>query len=120
MYIVAVGMGVAVHYSVMFFLAAIAFWIVRAQGLIYGYYNLFNIGRYPDTIFGKGLFRFVFSWVIPVIVVANVPARLLGNVLEGEAPVWLLLRLAAAAALAVGFTRVFWRFALKRYSSASS
>jgi ABC-2 type transport system permease protein len=118
MYIVAVAMGVAVHYSIMFFLATISFWIVRAQGLIYGYFNLFNIARYPDSVFGKGVFRFVFSWIIPVIVVANVPARLLGGLFDSPLP--LLARLAGAAAIAVVLSRVFWRFALRRYSSASS
>jgi ABC-2 type transport system permease protein len=118
MYLPAVALGVAVHYSIMFFLATISFWIVRAQGLIYGYYNLFNIARYPDSIFGHGIFRFVFSWIVPVIVVANIPARLLGGIFE--APLPLLAHLAGAAALAAGFTRAFWHFALRRYSSASS
>jgi len=118
MYIVAVGLGVTVHYSIMFSLVTISFWIVRAQGLIYGYYNLFNIARYPDSIFGKGLFRFIFSWIIPVIVVANIPARLLGRVLDPPLP--LMAQLAGAAILAVGLSRAFWRFALRRYSSASS
>ncbi len=102
----------------MFSLATISFWIVRAQGLIYGYFNLFNIARYPDSIFGNGLFRFVFSWIIPVIVVANIPARLLGRIFD--APLPLLAHLLAAAALATGLSRAFWRFALRRYSSASS
>ncbi|HEX4083832.1 MAG TPA: ABC-2 family transporter protein [Chthoniobacteraceae bacterium] len=118
MYIPAVALGVAVHYSIMFFLATISFWIVRAQGLIYGYYNLFNIARYPDSIFGRGIFRFVFSWIIPVIVVANVPARVLGGLFESPLP--LLARLAGAALVAVVLSRAFWHFALRRYSSASS
>jgi ABC-2 type transport system permease protein len=118
LYIPAVALGVAIHYSIMFFLVTLSFWIVRAQGLVFGYYNLFNIARYPDSIFGKGLFRFVFSWIIPVIVVANIPARLLGRIFE--APLPLMGHLAGAAILAVGLSRGFWYFALKRYSSASS
>jgi len=118
MYIPAVAMGVAVHYSVMFFMTTLSFWIVRAQGLVYGYYNLFSIARYPDSIFGRGVFRFVFSWIVPVIVVANIPARLLGRIFE--APLPLLAHLAGAAALSVGLSRAFWHFALRRYSSASS
>ncbi len=118
LYIPAVALGVAVHYSIMFSLAVLSFWIVRAQGLIFGYFNLFNIARYPDSIFGHGLFRFVFSWIIPVIVVANIPARLLARLFEAPWP--LLAHLAGAAALAVGLSRAFWHFALRRYSSASS
>jgi ABC-2 type transport system permease protein len=117
LYFAAIALGVAVHYSIMFFLSTMSFWIVRAQGLIYGYYNLFNIARYPDTIF-HGAFKIIFSWVIPVIIVANVPARILARA-DGNL-VALLLQLGAAALFVTAGTRVFWRFALRRYSSASS
>jgi ABC-2 type transport system permease protein len=36
LYLIALGFGVAVHYSIMLTLAAVSFWIVRAQGLVYG------------------------------------------------------------------------------------
>src|SRR6266567_3330561 len=39
LYLVALVFGVAVHYSIMLGLAAVSFWIVRAQGLVYGYFN---------------------------------------------------------------------------------
>ena len=116
-YGVAVLLGSAVHYSVMFCLAVLSFWIVRAQGLIYGYFNLVNISRYPAEVFG-GVFRWVFTWVIPVVVVANFPARILAR--PSVQPLDLMLELLFVAALAVGFSRVFWLFALRRYSSASS
>lgn len=116
-YLGAIGLGVAIHYSIMFALATASFWIVRAQGLIYGYYNLFNIARYPDVVF-RGIFKLVFSWLIPVIIVANIPARLLMRSFENPAP--LLLQLALASAFCVGLSRMFWHFALRRYSSASS
>ncbi len=118
LFVVALGLGVTIHYSIMFLLATLSFWIVRAQGLIYGYFNLFNIARYPDAIFRPGFFRFVFSWIIPVIVVANVPARLL---MRGFVEPWpLLLQLVIAATFCAGMSRLFFRFALQHYSSASS
>ena len=78
-------------------LAAVSFWIVRAQGLVYGYFNFLNIARYPDVIFPR-LFRFVFGWIIPVVIVANIPARLLIKSL-GQ-PGWLMLHLVIAATIA--------------------
>ena len=117
LYLAAIALGVSIHYSIMFFLSTLSFWIVRAQGLIYGYYNLFNIARYPDTIF-SGVFKFVFSWFVPVIIVANFPARLLMRSFEN--PTVLMSQLLAAALFVVLATRRFWQFALKRYSSASS
>ena len=50
LYCVALVLGVAIHYSIMFFLASMSFWIVRAQGLIYGYFSIFNIARYPQDV----------------------------------------------------------------------
>lgn len=119
LYVAAVALGVAIHYSIMFSLAALSFWIVRAQGLIYGYYNLFNIARYPDAVFPRRkLFTIVFSWLIPVIVVANVPARILMR--SFEQPLSLMLQLLGATLFVTLVTRTIWRLALRRYSSASS
>src|SRR4051812_41318322 len=117
LYIVALAFGVAIHYSIMLTLAAISFWIVRAQGLVYGYFNFLQIARYPDAIFPR-LFQFVFGWIIPVIIVANIPARLLIKPLSQ--PAWLMLHLVIAGSIAFLLSRVFWRFALRHYSSASS
>ena len=117
LYATAVAMGVMIHYSVLLCLAAISFWIIRSQGLIYGYYSLFNLGRYPDVIF-RGLFKFVFSWIIPIIVVTNIPTRLL--IRAGDAPAPLILQLLLATLIAVSATRLFWLAALRRYASASS
>jgi ABC-2 type transport system permease protein len=117
LYLVALGFGVLIHYSIMITLAAVSFWIVRAQGLVYGYFNFLNIARYPDVIYPR-LFRFVFSWLIPVVIVANIPARVLIKPLSN--PALLMLHLIAASAIAFYGSRIFWQFALRRYSSASS
>jgi ABC-2 type transport system permease protein len=117
LYLVALGFGVAVHYSIMLALAAVSFWIVRAQGLVYGYFNFLNIARYPDAIF-PWLFRLVFGWIIPVVIIANIPARLLIKSL-GQ-PWWLMLHLVTASSIVFLLSRSFWKFALNRYSSASS
>ena len=92
LYLVAVCFGVAVHYSL-------------------------HIARYPDVIFPR-LFRFVFGWIIPVVIVANIPARLLIKPLGH--PGWLMFHLVLAGSIAFCLSRIFWRFALRHYSSASS
>ena len=42
--------GILIHYSLMFLLSSVAFWTVRAQGIVWGYYSFFNVARLPDTI----------------------------------------------------------------------
>ena len=117
LYLAAIVLGVTIHYAIMFSLAAASFWIIRAQGLIWGYYNMMNLARYPDVVF-KGFMKFVFSWILPVIVVTNVPARVL---MHATATPWPLLgHLLLASIIMAALSRGIWRAALNRYSSASS
>jgi ABC-2 type transport system permease protein len=110
-------LGVCIHYSVMFGLSSLCFWIIRAQGLVYGYFNLFNIGRYPDTVY-KGVFKAFFSWIVPVIIVANIPARIITRAADSAAMG--MLQMTAATMLVLIFCRLIWLQGLKRYASASS
>jgi ABC-2 type transport system permease protein len=100
----------------MFILASISFWTVRAQGIVWGYYNLFNIARMPDEAF-KGAFKAVFTFALPVLLVSNVPVRVLADKVSSPASWLLLLALGAVWAL---ISEWFWRLSVGRYTSASS
>ena len=108
--------GVAIHYCLMFLLASISFWTVRAQGIVWGYYNLFNIARMPDEAF-RGLFKAVFTFALPMLLVSNVPVRLLADKLSSPAPVLLLL---AMSVVCFFVSEWGWRASMRRYTSASS
>ena len=110
------AVGILIHYCLMFMLATVSFWTVRAQGIVYGYYNLFNIARMPDEAF-SGMFKMVFTFVLPVLLVSNVPVRVLNDTLSSRASVFLLLGLAAVCAVASEWV---WRLSLRHYTSASS
>ena len=108
--------GVLIHYSLMFMLAAIGFWTVRAQGIVWGYYNLFNIARMPDEAF-HGVFKAMFTFALPVLLVSNVPVCLLADKLVSPAA---LLSLLALGLVWAAISEWFWRFSLRHYTSASS
>ena len=110
------GCGLMVHYSLMFLLACISFWTVRAQSIVWGYYNLFNIARLPESAF-RGMYKALFTWVFPVLLVANVPAKLLVGKLEGPATWAALVGMGAVCFLVSEWV---WRLALRQYTSASS
>jgi ABC-2 type transport system permease protein len=110
------GVGILIHYSLMFMLAAISFWTVRAQGIVWGYYNLFNIARMPDEAF-RGVFKVVFTFVLPVLLVSNVPVRVLADKLQS--PVLWLVLLGMGGVCAV-ISEWFWRVSVRRYTSAST
>jgi len=115
-FVVLVGAGILIHYSLMLLLATMSFWTVRAQGIVWGYYSLFNIARYPDAAF-RGFFRLFFTFVVPMLLVANVPARLLAATLAAPGKTLLVLFMCGACFIV---SELGWRFALKHYTSASS
>jgi len=108
--------GVLIHYSLMFLLATISFWTVQAQGIVWTYYNLFNVARLPDAAF-RGLFKVFFSYAVPMLLVANVPVKMLTDRLDSpwEMAILLLMTLSCLTVSEVG-----WRIAVRRYTSASS
>ena len=112
-----VVVGILIHYSLMSLLAMICFWTVRAQGIVFGYYNLFQIARMPDAAFRPGMFKAVFTFALPMLLVANVPVKLLLDRLESPREIALLLGMAAVCFLA---SVAGWRRALRQYTSASS
>ena len=57
-------------------------------------------------------------WIVPVVVVSNVPARLLVKSFDQPWP--LISKLVIASTVIFCLSRAFWSFALRRYSSASS
>jgi ABC-2 type transport system permease protein len=109
-------LGIAIHYSLMFLLASISFWTVRAQGIVWGYYNLFNIARMPDEAF-RGLFKALFTFAIPMLLVSNVPVRVLADKLASPKPLLLLL---AMSIVCFCVSEWGWRASVRRYTSASS
>jgi len=115
-FIALAAVGILVHYSLMFLLASVSFWTVRAQGIVWGYYNLFNIARLPDEAF-RGVFKAVFTFALPMLLVANVPVKLLVNKLSSPLELLVLLGMAIVC---LALSEGVWRFSVKHYTSASS
>ena len=108
--------GVFIHYSLMFLLASVSFWTVRAQGIVWGYYSLFTIARLPDAAY-RGLFKAFFTFAVPMILVANVPAKLLADKLKSPLEMLLLLGMGVVCWV---ISELGWRFSVRHYTSASS
>jgi ABC-2 type transport system permease protein len=111
------GTGVLIHYSLTFLLACVAFWTIRAQGVVWGYYNLFNLARLPESAFPRGPFRAVFTFVIPMLLVANVPAKTLLGTMETWHSGILMIAMSIICLVA---SECMWRWSVSRYTSASS
>jgi ABC-2 type transport system permease protein len=110
--------GLLIHYSLMFMLASVSFWTVRAQGIVWGYYNLFNIARMPDEAFSRTrAFKAVFTFALPVLLVSNVPVRVLADKLTSP---WMWGTLVGLAIVWALISEWFWQYSLRRYTSAST
>ena len=117
--------GIFILYSLMISLAATSIWLGRNQSLYNFWFYITNFSRYPMEIYGGPYgtpLRQFFTFVIPVLVVVNVPARLMALPLDFENPsFWLLPGFAiVATVLSLVASRFVFQRALSSYRSASS
>ena len=102
-------------YSLWFMVAATSIWFVKIWNATEVLRSVLVAGRYPVSAYPWRL-RWLFTVVVPVAFLTTVPAE----AILGRASVsWQLLSLAVAA-LGLLASRLFWRFALRFYTSASS
>jgi ABC-2 type transport system permease protein len=122
LYPVYVLCGVAILYAIMIMLAATSIWLGRNQSLYDFWFYITNFSRYPMNIYsgtwGTPL-RLVFTFVIPILVVINVPAGLLAQPLTREYSYLAFFALFATAG-SLWCSRWVFRRALLAYRSASS
>jgi ABC-2 type transport system permease protein len=105
----------AIAYSLWMLLTTTAFWLVRIENVAEVLTAIYETGRYPVSAFGTGM-RIALTFLVPIAFMTTFPAAALLGTLE---PVYLILAPAMAALLLLA-TRLFWRHALRSYSSASS
>jgi ABC-2 type transport system permease protein len=114
--------GVGLMYSLMIVLAASSVWLGRNQNLYDFWFYITNFSRYPLEIYSGPIgnpLRIVFTYMVPVLIVVNVPARLLAQPLSAE-NAWLAGFALVATAAALGVSRWVFGRALASYRSASS
>jgi ABC-2 type transport system permease protein len=107
--------ALGIVYALCFMLATTAFWFVRVENTLELFWGLSRAGQFPITAF-PGWVRVMFTFIVPIAFITTVPASALigraspSNALTGIAVTVVLLIVA----------RLFWRFAVRSYTSASS
>lgn len=122
LYPVYVLCGVAILYSLMIALASTSIWLGRNQNLYDFWFYITNFSRYPMEIYQGPIgdvLRRLFTFLIPVLVVVNVPARFLALPLHPD-NWWLALFTLLATAGSLLASRWLFLRALASYRSASS
>jgi ABC-2 type transport system permease protein len=113
--LVFLGLAVLILYSIWILVVSAAFWVVKVDNLSYLFGSLFDIARWPISIF-QGALRVVFTVVFPIALMTTYPALALLGRLDARTAVLALAGGIAFAAIA----RMVWRRALALYTSASS
>ena len=91
--------GVAILYSLMIALSATSIWLGRNSSLYDFWFYITNFSRYPMEIYsgpyGTPL-RVAFTFIIPVLIVVNVPAQIIARPIAPDGTrVWPLAALRA-------------------------
>jgi ABC-2 type transport system permease protein len=115
-FLLTLACGVVIVYSFILLLGTCAFWFVKLDNIMVIFGSVFGqAGRWPVTIFPAWL-RAVLTFVIPVGFAVTVPAQALTGSLD---MITTVLSIGVAVLFFVG-SRVFWFFALRRYTGASA
>jgi len=125
LYVFYVLCGAAIYYSLMIAMASTSVWLGRNRTLLDFWFYITNFSRYPMEIysgrFGDPL-RWTFTFLIPVLVAVNVPARVLVRPLSAHTTDdWLLHGFAVLATTgSLIVSRWVFKRSLLSYRSASS
>jgi ABC-2 type transport system permease protein len=114
--------GTLIMYSVMIALAATSVWLGRNQSLYDFWFYITNFARYPMEIYSGpigGMLRWSLTYLLPVLVVVNVPARMMAKPLRADYA-YLAIFAALATVISVAASRWIFTRALGSYRSASS
>ncbi len=132
LYCIYLSTGVTFFYSLMIALASTSIWFGRNTGLYDFWFYLTIFARYPRSIYGSpagsgswatgDVLQFSFSYVIPILLVVTVPARILLSKPFAKPfdETWLPIIAPAAAIAGLAISRTIFVWSLKGYRSASS
>jgi ABC-2 type transport system permease protein len=113
--VVLFGSGLLATYALWVLCAAASFWVVRLDNLMYLLGAIFDTARWPVQVF-PGVWRILFTFVIPVAIMTTYPAMaLLGRLHTRTA-----LATLGGSLLLLAVSRLVWRTAIRGYTSASS
>ncbi|MED4012955.1 ABC-2 family transporter protein [Priestia aryabhattai] len=115
LYLILIIFSTILAYSIWMSVMTLSIWFTKVEGLHELFLGAMTLTRYPSSIF-KGVGRLIFLFIIPIVLVGNVPASILLNIPQ-QINVLLFISLTTMYFL---FSVFFWRFALKFYNSASA
>jgi ABC-2 type transport system permease protein len=108
-------MALLIVYSIWVVMATTSFWFVKVGNLTELFNSAYDTGRFPVSTF-RGILRVILTLVIPIAFITTFPAQAVLGRLDSTT----LLAALAMGLIMFSFSAWFWRYAVSRYSSASS
>ena len=113
--LIPLSFGFIILYSLWFILGATSIWFVKVYNVTEVLRGLLEAGRYPMAAY-PAVYRLFFTFVVPVAFLTTVPA----DVMLGRSEFIWLFGAGILAVILLIFSGLFWQFALRFYTSASS
>lgn len=114
-YFALVICATATFYAFNLALMTTGIWLVRVDNLWVLSESVTQVSRYPLDIYSRGIQQML-TYFLPLAIFATIPSR---QLVKGFNPEGVLLGLVWAVAACL-LSRVFWRYAMRHYTSASS
>lgn len=102
-------------YSIWYMVCTLIIWFTKLDNLLEILYDINGISRFPQEMF-KGISEYLFLFLLPLTLIIVTPAQILLSKINFLN----ILLLISLAILLLTASRIFWRFSLKYYTSASS
>jgi len=107
--------AVLVLYSIAILVVSIAFVAVRVDNLLYLFQSVFDVARWPSSVF-RGALAVIFTFVLPLALMTTYPSL----ALLGKLNLHTAAGAIAGTLLFAAVARAIWIASIRRYTSASS
>lgn len=114
-YIISILISLIIAYSIMLMFMSLSIWLIKVSGIYIIIMQIFSYATYPKNIFNK-IFKTIFTFIIPIIVVCNYPVDVL---LKGINIKYVIYEIIICCCFFF-ISKMFFSYALSKYSSASS
>ncbi len=108
-------LGVLIGYSIGMLFTTLSIWFIGASPLTRISEQINFMAKIPNNAF-YGVWKFVFTFILPIAFMASFPAQ----TLVGGFKIWWLVIGLILTFIFLKTSNLFWNFALRKYSSASS
>ena len=119
LFLILIAGGVLILYALLFMFAVTSVWLIRQTGIDHLWFYAVSLARYPAEIyrqFAGGALWFALVFVVPVLMVCNLPANVMVRTFEPFMVVYVL----ASGVVLLAVSSLVFRIALRYYRSASS